>query len=58
MNDTLELENEKDKIHIRKIGINGTTKTITLPKNWGKAGEYVKIILIDDKTIRISIIDA
>ncbi len=42
---------------VRKIYTNGKMKTVSLPDEWGISGKYVKFEIIDDKELRIKIID-
>lgn len=41
---------------IRKISKNGDNKYIFLPKNWGILGKYVRIEILNENELKVTII--
>jgi hypothetical protein len=43
-----------ENTYLRTIGKNNTAKTITIPRDWGKVGERVCIVVEDEDTLIVS----
>lgn len=43
-----------DNMNFRKISKNGTSKTVTIPKNWANVGERVCVVVKDENTLVIT----